>query len=110
VTLLLLLLSFVLFWLIGWWLPGLIVGVILLDLGVQGTQVSNQTRIYGLRPDARSRITTIYMSTYFIGGALGSLLGGFAWETWGWSGVCSCGVILVVIALAIYWRPKAASR
>lgn len=110
VTLLLLLLSFVILWLIGWWLPGLIVGVILLDLGVQGTQVSNQTRIYSLRPDARSRITTIYMSTYFMGGALGSLLGGFVWEKWGWNGVCTCGVILVGLALAIYWRPKRASR
>lgn len=109
VTLLLLLLSFVLFWLLGWWMPGLIVGVILLDLGVQGTQVSNQTRIYTLRPDARSRITTIYMSTYFVGGSLGSLVGGFAWERWGWNGVCACGIALVTIALAVYWRPKHAA-
>lgn len=105
VTLLAILLSFMIFWLFGTSLIGLIVGVILLDLGVQGTQVSNQTRIYALQPDARNRITTIYMTTYFVGGALGSLLGAFAWSRWGWDGVCAIGVLLVLAALVVYVKP-----
>ncbi len=105
VTLVATLLSFIVFWLFGTSLIGLVVGVILLDLGVQGTQVSNQTRIYALQPDARNRITTIYMTTYFVGGALGSLLGAFAWSRWGWNGVCAVGMLLMLAALLVYVRP-----
>ena len=53
---------------------GLIIGVILLDLGAQSTLVSNQARIYSLLPEARSRLNTVYMVSYFAGGAL--VLGG----------------------------------
>jgi len=70
-------LSFVLFWLFGHWLWGLILGVILLDLGTQGTHISNQTRIYSLNPAANSRLNTVYMVSYFVGGSLGSLLGAY---------------------------------
>jgi predicted MFS family arabinose efflux permease len=105
-TLLIILAAYAIFWLAGWSLLGLTAGVILLDLGVQGTQVSNQTRIYALAPDARSRINTIYMTTYFVGGALGSLLGAYSWSTWGWSGVCAAGGLLMLAGLAIYARPR----
>lgn len=105
VTLVAVLLAYLCFWGFGSSLWGLVIGVILLDLGVQGTQVSNQTRIYALQPDARNRITTIYMTTYFVGGSLGSLLGAFAWSRWGWNGVCAAGVLLMIAALAVYVRP-----
>ena len=59
-----------------WWgrhdLAMLIVGILLLDVGVQGLQVTNQSLIYRLAPDARSRINSAYMVCYFAGGALGS--------------------------------------
>ena len=55
-------------------LAALIAGIALLDLGVQGAQISNQTRIYALAPEARSRLTTAYMVALFFGGVLGSLL------------------------------------
>ncbi|MNE75627.1 hypothetical protein D3C80_1718040 [compost metagenome] len=74
----------------------------MLDLGVQGTQVSNQARIYALEPAARSRINTVFMVSTFAGGALGSTLGSYAWQHWGWSGVCWSGGILVTAALAIW--------
>ena len=96
------LVSYLLFWLIGHWLWGLIIGVILLDLGMQGTHISNQTRIYSLNPAARSRLNTVYMVTYFIGGSLGSILGAYAWEYAQWNGVCAVGVLMLGIALVIY--------
>lgn len=99
---LLTLLSFGLFGLSGLTIWSLIAGVIVLDLGVQGTQVSNQARIYALEPAARSRINTVFMVSTFAGGALGSTLGSYAWQHWGWSGVCWSGGILVTAALAVW--------
>ncbi len=76
----------------------LLVGVILLDVGAQLTQVGNQTRIFGLVPSARSRLNTVYMTVYFAGAAAGSALSTIAWARWKWNGVC--GMALGLIALA----------
>ena len=54
----------------GWSLVLLVTGVLLMDACVQSTDVINQSVFYDLLPEARSRLTTIYMTTYFIGGAL----------------------------------------
>jgi len=76
----------------------LVIGVILLDIGAQLTQVGNQTRIFGLVPSARSRLNTVYMTVYFAGAAVGSALSTIAWVRWKWEGVC--GLALSFIALA----------
>ncbi len=39
-----------------------------------GVHITNQTVIYRLHPDARNRLTAGYMTSYFIGGAAGSLI------------------------------------
>ena len=57
----------------------MIVGILVLDLGVQGTHISNQSEVYRLRPEARSRLTTCYMVSYFVGGVTGSALAGAAY-------------------------------
>ena len=82
----------------GLHIAALVVGVIVLDLGAQLTQVANQTRIFGLVPSARSRLNTIYMTVYFAGAAVGSALSTMAWVRWKWDGVC--GLALALIALA----------
>ncbi|WP_256358058.1 MFS transporter [Bacillus sp. sid0103] len=96
------LLSYLFFGLYGTFLWGLSLGVVLLDLGVQGAQVSNQTRIYSLIPEARNRLNTVYMVSYFLGGSLGSTLSGYAWSLWKWQGVCLTGGLMILIAL-IAW-------
>jgi predicted MFS family arabinose efflux permease len=108
-------LSFVLFGLGGHVLWVLAAGVVLLDLGVQVVHVSNQTRNYALRPDARSRLNTVYMVAYFVGGMVGSSLGATGWAMAGWSGVCAVGVLLPILALGAFllsgitWTRRSAS-
>lgn len=76
----------------------LVVGVVALDLGAQMMQVANQTRIFGLGSEARSRLNTIYMTMYFGGGAVGSALAAIAWSRWQWDGVCGLALALVATA------------
>jgi len=96
------LLAYMLFGMLGGALWALIAGVVLLDLGVQGTQVANQTRIYALEPAARSRLNTVQMVTTFAGGAIGSTIGSYAWHLWGWSGVCLAGGGAVLLSFAVW--------
>jgi predicted MFS family arabinose efflux permease len=99
-------------WLVfGAWpsLAGLIVGVVVLDFGVQIALVSNQHVIYGLHPEYKSRLNTLFMTCMFLGGALGSLAAAAAWNRYGWTGVAMVGGILPAGALALsllHWRPR----
>jgi predicted MFS family arabinose efflux permease len=92
--------SWLVFGVAGTHLWALIAGVVILDLGVQAGHVANQTRIYALIPEARSRLNTVYMVSYFLGGALGSALGAYAWTRSGWRGVCMAGALQCAVALA----------
>ncbi len=83
---------------LGMHITALAIGVILLDLGAQMTQVANQTRIFGLDASARSRLNTVYMVIYFTGAAAGSALSTVAWEHWRWNGVCSLALGFVGLA------------
>jgi predicted MFS family arabinose efflux permease len=96
------LVSYVLLGVGGGYLAGLVLGVILLDVGVQSAHISNQTLVFSLRPEARSRLNTIYMTGYFTGGSLGSVVGGLAWMHYGWPGVCAVGSAFVVLALVAH--------
>lgn len=78
----------------------LLAGILILDLAVQGVHVTNQSSIYRLRPEARSRLTAGYMTSYFIGGASGSLLSSWLYPHAGWTGVCIAGAAIALAALA----------
>ena len=96
------LLSFVVLYFLGRHMAGLVAGVILLDIGVQAGHVSNQTRIYGLLPEARSRLNMVYMICYFTAGAMGSLGGSVLWHHFGWAGVCGFGGLLSLAGCGVY--------
>jgi len=83
-------------------LVALLIGVLLLDVGVQGMHISNQSVIYALAPDARSRITTIYLTAYFFGGAIGSSAASVAYEKAGWLGVCLVGTLFSGLLLGAW--------
>lgn len=97
--------AYAVFWTLGLHLWGLVIGVILLDAGVQGAQVANQSRVLGLRPEARNRVNTVYMISYFSGGSIGSLLGSWAWGRWHWHGVCACAITLMLTCGIIFLLP-----
>ncbi|PVZ82709.1 MFS transporter [Serratia sp. S1B] len=97
------------------WLPislakyalwSLIIGILLLDLAVQALHVTNQSVIYRIMPEARNRLTAGYMTSYFIGGALGSMLSAAAYQYAGWNGVTAIGAILSLLNLLNWWHGK----
>ena len=81
------LVSLLVFLLGGGFLAALLAGVVLLDRGVQGSHISNQSRIYSLPANAHSRLNTVCIFTFFLGGAAGSALGATGWQRWGWPGL-----------------------
>ena len=84
----------------------LALGVVLMDAGVQGSHISNQTRIYALSAEQRNRLNAAYMVSYFLGGAAGSALGSAAWERLSWSGVCWVGGLLATFGIAVLFNPS----
>ncbi len=97
----------VLAWLVfgGWGsLPGMVVGVVLLDFGVQVALVSHQHLIYGLHPEFKSRLNTVFMTIMFLGGALGSAGAALAWQHGGWFAVSLFGGALALVALLSQFR------
>ncbi|WP_218056607.1 MFS transporter [Gilliamella sp. wkB112] len=93
------------------WLPlslahysiiALVLGVILLDFAVQVTHVSNMNAIYQIRPEARSRMNTGYMVSYFIGGMLGSVTSTYLYSHYGWFAIIVSGIMLALIGI-IAW-------
>jgi predicted MFS family arabinose efflux permease len=101
-TLLLLPLSFIIFIFSSHSLILLVIGVIVLDMGVQATHIANQALIFSLQPEARNRINTVYMVSYFLGGSAGTFLATQLWSSYQWYGVCAIGILLSLIALCVH--------
>ncbi len=73
-----------------------LLGVLLLDLAIQSVHISNQTALYRIRPEARNRLTAAYMTSYFLGGALGSVSAAWAFSHHGWPGAVAVGTAFSV--------------
>ncbi|MGZ4185765.1 MAG: MFS transporter [Solirubrobacteraceae bacterium] len=90
----------------------LVAGIVALDLGAQGVHISNQSAIYALNADARSRITTAYMLAYFAGAAAMSAAASTLYGSDGWTGVCVLGAAVAAAGLVVWLiteRPSLAS-
>ncbi len=75
-----------------------VLGMVAIDFALQGIHISNQNVVYGLDSNARSRLNSVYMTSYFIGAASGSAIGAFAWQHGGWFGTCLTGFGLALAA------------
>jgi predicted MFS family arabinose efflux permease len=90
-------------------LAALLIGIVLLDVAAQGLHITNQSEIYRLRPDARSRINAAYMTSYFAGGAVGSAASSAAYAAFGWTGVSALGAAFGAAALLL-WGARTVTR
>ena len=90
---------------------GLISAVVIVDVGTQCLQLSNQSACIQELPQASNRANTLLMTTYFIGGSLGTFCAGIAWERGAWPAVCLVGVAFPAVSLALTliggWRRRA---
>ncbi|MBA8867434.1 putative MFS family arabinose efflux permease [Pantoea agglomerans] len=76
------------------------------DLGVQATLVAHQTLVYGLAPEARSRLNALLFTVVFIGMATGAALGSLALAHWGWNGVVALSTLAGAAALAVRFASR----
>ncbi|MDO9429129.1 MAG: MFS transporter [Methylobacterium sp.] len=86
-------------------------GVLLIDIGLNGALIANQTRVYALVPGARGRVNTVLFTVMFVFGAIGAFAGSQAFLMAGWPGVCAVGLVLsgagLLVALLERGTPKA---
>ena len=92
-------------WLISWQFGytylGLIVTIILADIGAQCLQIANQSGCLKQLPEATNRVNTIFMTIFFIGGSLGTFCSGLGWSIAGWTGVCTAGCCFACASLIL---------
>jgi predicted MFS family arabinose efflux permease len=105
---LLLLAGFALLWAGQSSLAALLAGIVVLDVGSNSIHISNQSQIYKLQPEARSRINAFYMTGCFIGAASGSAAAAFAYGVYGWAGVCVLGIGLSLGCIGLWTATEAA--
>ncbi len=98
-----LIISWVLFLFSDFSMIGLIMGVVLVDLGLQALHITNQNIIFSKNHEARNRVNTIYMVGFFIGGALGTFLGAIVWEHFKWNGVALLGLSLSIAIAVVHF-------
>jgi predicted MFS family arabinose efflux permease len=101
--------SFVLVWFGGHSLVALAVGIVVFDMALQGCHITNQSVVFALAPQARSRLNTAYMTSYFVGGATGSGLSAAMYAAHGWPGVVVVGAAFPTLGFLV-WLGEALAR
>ncbi|WP_250126550.1 MFS transporter [Chroococcidiopsis sp. CCMEE 29] len=90
--------AYAIFWQFSTQLWGLVIGSVLLNLSSQGALIANQVKVYGLDPEARSRLNTVFMVATFLGASLGLIAGTYGWNLMQWTGACIAGLLLIGVA------------
>src|SRR5471032_1479547 len=82
----------------------LLIGIVLLDVGVMGLQVTHQSIIYKLAPQARARVTTVFIASGFIGASAGSALASASFAAGGWMALCAVGGAMPLLMLLVWGK------
>jgi predicted MFS family arabinose efflux permease len=80
-------------------LAAFIVAAIAIDFGVQGNVVLGYRALFILGAEQRGRLNGLYMTTFFLAGAMGSAVGAWAYAHGGWSLAAWIGGLLPVASL-----------
>jgi predicted MFS family arabinose efflux permease len=80
-----------------------------LDFGEQSALISNQHVVYALRPEARSRLNTLFMSGMFVGGAAGSWGASISWRLGGWHAASIFGGTLALLGFVLHFSGRLAA-
>jgi predicted MFS family arabinose efflux permease len=102
--------AFLVFWTLGhhlWWL---ILGAVAIDIGCQCGSLCCHTRNYRLLPNATNRAATTYICITFLGGSLGTRAATYAWQHFGYTGVCAVGIAMLSLAVITLLRPAPVTR
>ncbi|AOS64744.1 MFS transporter [Actinoalloteichus hymeniacidonis] len=80
----------------------LLLGIVLMDFGIQGVHLLNQSEVYRLADQAPARLTTVYMTSYFVGGSAGTASGALAYQYGGWAGACAVAAAMIAVAVVLW--------
>jgi len=81
---------------------GVVVAILLLDVAIQGIGILNQTRMFAVSAEERSRLNTAFVTNNFLCGAVGSVLATVLWSAGGWLAVTLVGAGLAAVALGVW--------
>ncbi|HEX8345852.1 MAG TPA: MFS transporter [Actinoplanes sp.] len=80
----------------------IILVVIVIDVALQAVGILNQVRVFAVSHEARSRLNTAFVTSNFIGGAIGSAAASVLWSAGGWTAVTVAGMVLSVFAIVVW--------
>ncbi len=106
ISTLLMLLAWFFFGVWGLSYVGIIIGIFVLDVGLQAIHITNQSIIFSRDTHATNRVNTVYMTAYFLGGSLGAYVAGKLWEYYAWGGVVVSGAFFVCLLLLFLFIPE----
>lgn len=80
---------------------GIIAAIMLVDIGSQCQQLSNQSGCIAEVPGASNRANTIFMTSLFTGGCMGTFAAGMVWGDYGWTGICAVGFAFCLCSMIV---------
>jgi predicted MFS family arabinose efflux permease len=88
----------------------ILIAVLFIDIAIQGVNVLNQTRLFSIEPQSRSRLNTAFVVCNFIGGAIGSVLAGLLWQAGGWYLLTGGEAVIIIIGLIVWFLFRSTLR
>lgn len=87
-----------------------LIGIALSNAATQGLHVLNQARLFRSPASTRSRVTTAYMTAYFLGGTVGGGIAAPVFAAGGWLAITATGVGLCALGGAAWLADRKTSE